>query len=273
MSQPIFIVAPSRRCGTTLLQRAINSSKEAVIYGENFNFLENYPEMLSGVVGNLRIKIRNTKYARTRVLSGDCDFDASMLYPDYEEYARIMTDHLLRMFRYYERKSKYYGYETWGLKHQIRSAKAFLAFFRFFRSARYIFLYRNIIDAAKSDKARFPTKYNKPENFGTLGLVWSSNVQFMRQMTGNNVLHLDYRDISPPSSVMIENIKQFCGISHMDNDIFQKRINVSPILDSLSVTEKTSNYRAPKELTEAECEALLLHARETCRQLGYDTTL
>ena len=61
--------------------------------------------------------------------------------------------------------------------------------------------------------------------------------------------------------------------SHMDGDIFQRKVNVSPLLDRLSEEEKGSNYRPPVALTPIEHEALCLHVIDTCREQGYDTSL
>ena len=271
MTQPIFIIAPSRRCGTTLLQRAINSSREAIIYGENFVFTEILPNIVKDINSNVQRKIENTTYAREKILSGDYDFDASMLFPEFEDYARLMAENLRNVYRFYDQKSKTYGFKTWGIKYQIRRADAFLAFARFFPGARYILVYRNIMEVAKSEKARYPSLYQEANSFEKLAQVWSRNISLMRRIQGDNMLHLEYRDLSPASAETIEKIRQFCELSHMDSKIFQKKLNVSPLLDKLSEEEKSSNYRPPEALTSVEHEALCRHALETCRKQGYDT--
>ena len=95
----------------------------------------------------------------------------------------------------------------------------------------------------------------------------------MRRIKGDNILHLEYRDLAPASPETIEEIRQFCSLSHMDDNIFHRKVNVSPLLDKLSEEEKGSNYRPPEALSPIEHEALCLHAIETCRQQGYDTCL
>ena len=75
--RPVFVVAPARRCGTTLLQRALNSSGTAIIYGENFMFLEVLPGSLPGILGNLPLKKARTREVREQVLSGNYDIASS----------------------------------------------------------------------------------------------------------------------------------------------------------------------------------------------------
>lgn len=273
MTQAIFIVAPSRRCGTTLLQRAINSSREAIIYGENLAFTEILPNIIRDLNIDYEAKIRNTTYARNKILSGEYNFDASMLFPEFEDYARVMANNLRDLYRYYNQKSESYGFKTWGIKHQIRRAEAFLSFARFFPKARYIFVYRNVLDVAKSEKARYPHSYKEPSDYEKLGRVWSRNVELMRRIQGDNIIHLEYRDLAQASPETIDRIRQFCSLSCIDGGVFHLKLNVSPILDNLTEEERNSNYRPPAALSQLEHQAVCLHAIETCRKRGYDVTL
>src|SRR5690349_16149172 len=136
-SPPVFVVAPWRRCGTTLLQRALHSSGSAIIYGENFNFLEHYPFMVADVIDRLETKQATTASIRRRVMSGDYDIDASSLFPDYRSYAQLMRSHFYAIARYYERLTLGYGCRIWGLKHQVRQANAFSAFLQLLPHACY----------------------------------------------------------------------------------------------------------------------------------------
>lgn len=271
MKTPVMVVAPSRRCGTTLLQRAVNSSGQVVIYGENFNFVENYPAILKGVLHHYEIKCQNTAFARDKLLSGDYDFDASMLYPDYEAYVKMMRDNLARMYQFYESSTAGYGYEGWGLKHQIRDADAFLQFMKLFPRLRYIFVYRNIVDVARSEKARYPHQYPEPRCFAALGQRWSGNIEAMRRVAGAEIFHLEYRELAEAPEQTMEKLKAFCGLDHIDPAIFERRVNVSPLLDRLSEEERETGYRRPSRLSAQDHAALLLHAEATCRRLGYPT--
>src|SRR5262249_11390796 len=161
----VFIVAPARRCGTTLLQRALNSSDNALIYGENFTFLESYPGLLPGILASMPLKKARSRDVRREVLGGNYDIDASAMFPDYEDYAKLMKAHFYEIANYYEKWSREYGRRVWGLKHQIRNADNFAAFMGLLPAARFVFVYRNVFDVARSDRARFPGDYTSTASF------------------------------------------------------------------------------------------------------------
>ena len=267
---PVFIVAPARRCGTTLLQRAFNSSSETIIYGENFVFLEAYPALLPGVVDNLPLKKARTRDVRNQVLGGHHDVDASAMFPDYEAYARLMREHLDRLAAYYREWSEEYGRSVWGLKHQIRRADSFAAFMRFFPAARYVFVYRNVFEVARSDRARFPQDYRRPEDFAALGRNWARNLEFMRSVKGANVLHLQYAELSQDIPQLVARLEAHCGVSGIKPEVFDRRINVSPIIDALNPGEVETGYRPPAALSPAEDDALRAVAEDPCRRFGYE---
>ena len=269
MKPPIIVVAPSRRCGTTLLQRALNSTGAAIIYGENFIFLESLPGFLASTRENWDVKVRNTSTARDRLLAGDYDFDASMLFPDYGAYARAMRENVDRLYRYYEDAALGFGYDVWGIKSQIRRLSGFVEFMRLYPKAKYIFVYRNVVEAARSEKARFGHEYKTPASWAGFAQTWSQNVVAMRARQGANFLHLEYAEMTADPPALIARLQSFCGVEGIDPAVFARKVNVTPVLDRLNEDEKTSSYRPPAGLTEPEQKALLARAAETCRRFGY----
>ncbi|MCP4380697.1 MAG: sulfotransferase [Hyphomicrobiales bacterium] len=266
---PVFVVAPARRCGTTLLQRALNSSGTAIIYGENFMFLEVFPGSLPGILGNLPLKKARTREVREQVLAGNYDIDASAMFPDYEDYARTMRSQLYQVAGYYRKWSLSYDRQVWGLKHQIRRAESFAAFMNFFPRARFVFIYRNIFDVARSDRARFPNDYPSAENFAALGRKWRHNMDFMRSVRRDNVLHIEYAEIESDGQRFVSLLEEHCGVPGIKPDVFSHRINVSPVIDTLDAQETKTSYRPPASLSLAEYDALRLETSDHCARFGY----
>jgi hypothetical protein len=266
---PIIVVAPAHRCGTTLLQRALNSTGVVLIYGENFQFVDNYPKILREITNNLPTRRSRTREIRERVLGGHYDVDASAMYPDYDGYVRLMVANFYRLSRFYDAQSHRHGRSMWGIKHQIFSLQGFSFFVRLLPQARYIFLYRNVFDVARSGKARFPQSYRSVENYAALGRNWSQNTQFMRSRSGNNFLHLEFAEVMDRPDEVIDRIEAHCGITGIDPAVFRHRINVSPVLDQLTEAEQQTSYRQPVALTQAELSALLPEAEAACRRFGY----
>jgi hypothetical protein len=266
---PIFIVAPSRRCGTTLLQRALNSSREMIVYGEDYRFLERYPELVKECMRHFTEKCRRTSDARERVIRGDYDFDASMLYPDYDGYVKIISSILLRLYRYYADQSTMNGFRNWGIKHNIRSTVAFAAFVELLPQIRYIFITRNVIDIAKSEKARFAAAYRSPADYAALAARWCSNMQLMRRLDGPRFLKLEYQDVVDRPDQTIETIAEFCRLTTIDRRVFLRKVNVSPVLDRLSEAERQTEYRPPLPLAQTEVAAIVNVAGALLSELGY----
>jgi hypothetical protein len=266
---PVFVVAPARRCGTTLLQRALNSSGNAIIYGENFVFLEVYPAILPGIDDNLPLRKARTRDVRRQVLGGNYDIDASAMFPDYLGYAKVMRGHLDRIAEYYRLQSLDAGRPVWGLKHQIRQAESFAAFMRYQPNARYLFVYRSIFDVARSDRARFPRDYPDAQSFTRLGRTWAQNLDFMRSVRAANVLHLEYDDISRDVTGVVGKIASHCGVAGIKPEVFERRINVSPVIDRLSREETLTSYRPPAELSASEHDALRTATAAACQRFGY----
>jgi hypothetical protein len=265
---PIIVVAPWRRCGTTLVQRALNSTREALIYGENFNLLENYPIIVAGVHSNIELKTARTATVRSQVLSGNEDVDASAMFPDYAGYASLIRAHFYTMVRYYAESTSSLGRERWGIKHQIRRVNGFAAFRRMLPNARYVFVYRDIIDIARSDKARFPGEYASPQRFAELGRIWRRNEAFLRSINEPHVLHLEFREFAADPSQVIEKLQSHCGVSRVDPAVFQRRINVSSAIDRLQGDERITHYRRPSELTITEMNALQRTLNEAGAQVA-----
>ena len=203
------------------------------------------------------------------MLGGDYDIDASALFPSYDEYAKLMRDHFYRLANYYQRSSAGYGRSFWGLKHQIRNAQSFAAFMQLVPGARYVFVYRNVFDVARSDRARFPGDYRVPESFAALGRKWSRNMEFMRAVNWPNVIHLEYTTLQNDADRVITMLETHCGVPNIDRQVFYNRINVSPIIDKLSVDEALTSYRRPADLNGPECEALRAVAGDDCARFGY----
>lgn len=266
---PTVIVAPSRRCGTTLLQRALNSSGDMIVYGEDYRLVERYPELAQECMRHFAEKCRRTADARQRVIRGIYDFDASMLFPDYAGYVKVVSASAVNLYRYYGEQAGRDGFRDWGIKHNIRSAAGFAAFVELFRQARYIVITRNVIDVAKSEKARFAAEYRGPADYAALAARWCRNVQLLRRLKGPRVLQLEYQDVAAAPGRIVEAIGGFCRLRRIDERVFQRKVNVSPVLDRLSPAERESEYRPPQPLAPAETAAIVRIAGPLLAELGY----
>lgn len=265
---PIMIVAPTARCGTTLLQRLINSTGNTIVYGENFLMVEMMAEHARIAAMNLDHKVSTSKALRDKLKGGTYEEDMSLMFPDYLQYNVLVRRSWLVYFDFYSRESLRNGYIRWGIKHQVRFVPSFLQFYQNFASAKFIFVYRNIIDVAKSHKARFGD-LKGPDDFAEFGARWAGNYLALRKLNGPNCLHVEHSDLVSHPGLWISNIENHCEISGIDRKVMDNWINVSSFQDVLTPEEAQAKYKKPIELSDAELEALVSRSGETAREFGY----
>ena len=190
---PVLIVAPTKRCGSTLLQRLLNSTGEIIVYGENFFFLQKLPELLFSLHRNAKDRNANVKKNMELFLDKQIDFEGSGLYPDYEGFVATAISGFHGIPEYYADYSSKLGFERWGIKHQIREIGGFLFLMRLLSNARYVFIYRDLLDVACSAKSRWPRDFEKLGAFRYYGQLWRDNVRAILNLRGENHLLIQYK--------------------------------------------------------------------------------
>lgn len=265
LSPPIVIVAPTQRCGTTLIQRAINSTGNSVIYGENFALLEKYP----GLVAHFESRVGNPQVEamRRRILTKDYDRDLSGLFPEMPGFASLLKRQFYDQLRYYNRSSIADGFHRWGIKHQIVDLASFSSFYKLASSSRFVFVYRDVIAAAQSAKARFGT--SGETQIAEFSSRWVRNISAMRKVKDQRTLHLEYADLEADPDTWADAIRSHCSLDNMDPNVWHRRVNVSSDIDILSEGEAQTGYRRPAQLTNEERAIVLRIAGKARDEYGY----
>lgn len=142
-AQPIFIFAAGWRSGSTLVQRMLTSVDDIMIWGEPYS----------------RSQLTGTLLRQFRALTMDWPFDyyvAQAFQGDLEEQwiANIYPsfDHLIRAHRaffteLFEAPARAMGRTRWGFKEVRLTSEHALYLKLLFPAAKFVFLYRNPIDA------------------------------------------------------------------------------------------------------------------------------
>lgn len=264
---PVIIVGPTTRCGTSLLQRALNSSRKIVIYGENFTFMHRYPDMLRGFDRHLVEKRRNIAESRRMLLSGE-DFEGSSLFPDYDKYADAVRQGFFNIARLYRTDAAGMGYSRWGLKHQIRDQRSFDVVPGLMKQAVFLFIYRELLAVARSAKARWPGDFKGPDDFRRFGDNWARNIRQAQSLESERFLVMRHEEFVADPESHFQRIEALTGISGIDRSVMDRRINANPLTDR-DVRNTGSAYREPDKLTDEQIELLMKDARATYDQLGY----
>lgn len=265
---PIVIVGPTTRCGTSLLQRALNSTRQIVIYGENFTFMQKYPDMIHGFSQNLKAKRHNIAASRKMLKSG-VDFEASALFPDYDNYIETIQQGFHEIARFYRADAMTLGFDRWGLKHQIRDQRTFALVPQLLRHARFIFIYRELLAVAKSAKSRWPGDFKSEGDYQRFGDNWARNIRTALDLEGDRFIVLRYEEFVADPEPFLDRIEEFSRITGIDRTVMTRRINANPLIDADAKGNSPDAYREPVELTERQRQLLLSEARTLHEDLGY----
>ena len=225
--QPILIVAPMPRCGSTLLQRLINSSRRAVIYGENFFLLDRLPDMLADQHDHATWKQRHSDALMGQLLSGQADIDGTSLFPDYRAYLAAIRQSFYHIIRHYDATSGRLGFERWGIKHQLRSVPGFRFLTHLLPGARYVFIYRDVLPVARSMKARWPAEYAGEAKMHQLGAAWCSGMRQILDRGGIDALVLRYEDFIADPAPALAALETFLGVDGIDPKVMLTKINMN----------------------------------------------
>jgi Sulfotransferase family len=265
---PILVVGPMTRCGTSLLQRLLNSTGKVVIYGENFALMQTLPDIIRGQQRGADGKRKVIEIARDMLVER-VDFEASSLFPDYDEHLAAWASAFRRIVRLYEQDAAKLGFPRWGLKHQIRGQGSFALLPKLLPRARYVMIYRDLLDVARSAKARWPGDFKGPEDYRRFGRNWQDNVRTMRGLAGDNFLLLRYEEFVADPDPHLERLERFVGFDGIDRAVMTRKINDQPNYQPGEGQAGAADYRKPAALSADEVALLLAESAPLYRELGY----
>jgi hypothetical protein len=267
---PILVLAPTPRCGSTLIQRAINLGGDAIIYGENFLLAEYAPNFLAGELDDLALKAKVCDATLAQFLSGKKGMDASNLYPDYMAYRRKALMQCFEMADFYRDESLKLGYARWGLKHQIRHLAMFRKFLHLLPRFRAVTVYRDVVDVARSVMARWPQDIKDERQAFAYGRLWRNHLRYLFSVDPGLNLMVRYEDLLSRQDEVIDSIERHLGL-RLGRDAFARRVNTHSF--DLQREAPIEDYAPPAPLPDALRKALLAGASPLLQELGYSPVL
>lgn len=266
---PIILAAPTQRCGSTLIQRAINQGRDAVIFGENFLFMEKHPFLIGGPFQDLDVKISETQAFMEVFRDSTRHQDATHLYPDYRGYLKTLLQGFYGIAEHYRAEAEALGVTQWGIKNQILNVNGFSNALFFLPGRRLIVLYRNPLAVARSFRARWPDQLATPEQVRDLGRRWRTNMEFLMSCK-KRCFQLRYEDMEADRESIVGNLEDFLGC-RISRQAFDTRVNAhlrKRQFDDLG-GKGTGVYIKPAALTPEEERILIEGAGEMYVRLGY----
>lgn len=263
---PILILAPTTRCGSTLLQRAINQAEQAIIYGENFIFMEQAPLVLGGQLADIEPKTQAALASLDVFLKGDKGIDASALFPDYGAYRRLLLSFFYQIADFYQRESTKHGHNRWGVKHQITNLAGFHNFVQLVPGFKSVTVFRDAVDVAKSMQTRWPENLASPAQCFEIGKQWRENLRYLLHLDRSRNLVIRYETLVGSPEELIPKIESHLGVA-LSPEAFRKKVNAhtfDPVTGQAGET-----YVPPSELPRGKLRALLHGAQPLYGRLGY----
>lgn len=263
---PVFVTAPVERCGSTLVQRLLNSSRQIAVYGENPHFCEIAPATLYGIAQAARPDRPGAalmEAARERVRSGDTEFWTNSFLPPTAAYAEIMLDAFYRAAAHYEADAAALGFDRWGVKYPLGSLEAMRAWLAFLPGSRIVVIRRDIVGCVASAKARrFFTARSPLLAFCER---WVRNLDWLDRLQGDEVHVMCYEALVESPAAEIDRLGRFLGIEGMDLAVMTRRINRF----ASSAASDDGAYVEPAPLAPEELAVVDRVAGACRRRLGY----
>ena len=151
---------------------------------------------------------------------------------------------------------------VWGIKEphagQLGMLRSLLP------NARFICIYRNLFDVARSYKAR--GWFNSPYEVIKLAHEWQEGIRQMFFFGRQRVLVLRYEDLVAHPDSEIARMEEFAQVCGIDRKLMSVKVNLGEV-DRQG--RAVSAYHPPEELTQDEHDILVKYAHGMLNQLGY----
>jgi hypothetical protein len=264
--QPIFLFATGQRCGSTLLQRLLNSCPDILIWGEHGGYLNSF--VLQEYPALLEWGSRFSDNRKIFLVEGYDNFAPNMMVPEDYELWHAATAHIAALFGVPAAKL---GRYIWGFKEVRYGAKVALFLQKCFPKARFIHLTRNVMDCYLSLKnwensqSHWEHKWteNSLENWKRINSSFLTPDEKI-----SNLFSVKYEVMVAEPKQFIEKLSQFLEISpdSFDHSVFERRIH-GPGAEGRAERPKI----LPSDLNE-EDRALLTEASivKIAKEYGYE---
>jgi len=250
LSPPICISAPVRRSGTTLLQRLLCSSTNALVYGES---CANDLQLFSNFMANKQYLFLASKNSRNqqleRVLEGDVNSWIPDLMPEIDGYVEAFKNSTYTLFNYYATYAQQQGRPIWGMKMPEWNPVNLAFVQKVIPGTKIIYLHRNLEDCVRSaKKIDMVSGLDEIRQFSTTWKQYSDYTQ--QHLNGPNVLHLSYERLIEYPEQNLKTIQEFSGIQHINEQIMKVKVNTYH--DDPKLETEQHDYLEPESLSEEE---------------------
>lgn len=222
---PILVTSPTVRCGTTLLQRLLCSSSNALVYGEEIGKdleIQLQLDMSRRLVyGHGRERFASNL---DRVVGGDSNDWLVDLMPDLDDYLDAMREGAFAGLDACRRHAQAAGRSLWGFKYPGWSPQVIRMLADALPATRVIYIHRDLEATARSAKAWHG--FQDPAQMQAFCAQWVEHMRFMQQWRQDHaVLVLSYEALVADPEQAIAQLRGFLPFERIDAGLLGRRIN------------------------------------------------
>jgi hypothetical protein len=222
---PLFITSPSIRCGTTVLQRLLCSSRHALIYGELCGAdLEVYLNLY--VFKTKEYGIRKQIYAAglRDVLQGKTDEWIPDLMPDIDSYLAALAQSSFAGLAHCRSYALEVGRSVWGIKFPGWKPSTIKLLRDLMPRSRFIYIYRDLIACLKSAKAQHLLRSMiEVKDFCR---AWQASLTYMLGLRDDPaILLINYAELISEREYVLDRIAHFTMLDDLDVSTLDRKIN------------------------------------------------
>jgi len=253
--EPLFVTAPTTRCGTTLLQRLICSAPNALLFGEtvagDLETAINFTFMKARMYDMNRAEVQQKIDA---VVAGDVNRWLLDLTPPIGEYLGALRGEYEAPLIGARDSAARRGRNVWGVKYPRWPATMIELLRTLIPRGRWIYIHRDITDCLRSAKAR--GEVPRASDVAAYAHEWSTNLSYAMSLPRDErFLIVDYADLARDPEAFVRRIEEQGGAGPIDRTVLSHRVNDS------------EGYLQPVELPAQEMEQALAIAGETRKRV------
>jgi hypothetical protein len=262
---PIVVTSPTTRCGTTLAQRLLWSSDNAFVYGEEIGHqLNNLTDQFLTVIRYCEVNEAELDDGFRRALAGAMDDWRPGLAPPAEIMLKAWISTYYQLPATLAAFGGAIGRPLWGFKWPACPPRMLSAFLALMPRTRIIYLVRHPAEALKSAKARRFVK--NTQEASSFCQTWAENLQAALPLRSDpRVLWLRYEDLLAEKERAVADIEAFAGVRGIRMEAFGVKVNT--FVGDPAEGHSPTQYIVPAALTEAELDAVALHAGALASEL------
>jgi hypothetical protein len=222
---PVIVTSPTTRCGTTLVQRVLCASDNAIVYGEEIGRqFQTLTALFASQIRHNEHRAQTPDEDFVRAISGVLTDWRPGLAPPPQVLLRAWTDTYFQLPVALASFGAGIGRPIWGFKWPACPIELVTAYLTLMPKAKIVYVMRNLVEALMSAKAR--RFVNNPADVESFCLQWAKNAEAALSLhTDGRVLVLPYERLMERRDEQVRALGAFTGAKGLRLEAFDVKVN------------------------------------------------